>query len=504
MPAGKTFTASTRVLAGNPTATFTSETFTYTAEDEDGDTVDLTFTIVVTAAAVALSFGSETINNQAWVVGTAATVTLPQATGGEGTITYSLSPTLPSGKTFTASTRVLSGNPTGRFTSDTFTYTATDADSNTVELTFTVVVTATAISFASTVANQSWEVGTAVSLTLPTASGGVGSFSYSLTPALPAGVSRSNRVVSGTPTATAAVATYTYTATDSEGVTQTLTFTVVVAAEDETVVTSGNIHVIDNSGDEVAVVPTNTADGVTAIASRTYLLPTQISSPEGGVLVDGNIHVADNTGDEVAVIPTDTADGDRVVADRIYLLPTGITSPRGIAADADGNIHVVNRSSSGSSVAVLPPDTANGVRAVAIRTYLLPTSITSPEGAVDADGNIHFIDNSGDEVAVLPPDTADGVRAVAIRTYLLPTGLNSPRGITLDGDGNLHVANNSGDEVSVIPSDVADGVTAVAIRTYLLPTGITSPRGLGFCSRFRTCCHCSVSTNFTGFNQNTQ
>ena len=480
LPSGKTFTASTRVLAGNPTATFTSETFTYTAEDEDGDTVDLTFTIVVTAAAVALSFGSEAINNQAWVVGTAATVTLPQATGGEGTITYSLSPTLPSGKTFVASTRVLSGNPTGRFTSATFTYTAEDADGTTVDLTFTIVVTATAISFASTVANQSWEVGTAVSLTLPAASGGVGSFSYSLTPALPAGVSRSNRVVSGTPTAVSASATYTYTATDSEGVTQTQTFTIVVAAEDETVVTSGNIHVIDNSGDEVAVVPTNTADGVTAVASRTYLLPTQITSPEGGVLVDGNIHVADNTGDEVAVIPTDTADGDRVVADRIYRLPTGITSPRGIAADADGNIHVVNRSSSGSSVAVLPSDVADGVTAVAIRTYLLPTSITSPEGAVDADGNIHFIDNSGDEVAVLPPDTADGVRAVAIRTYLLPTGLNSPRGITLDGDGNLHVANNSGDEVSVIPSDVADGVTAVAIRTYLLPTGITSPEGLVF------------------------
>ena len=178
------------------------------------------------AAAVALSFGSESINNQAWVVGTAATVTLPQATGGTGTITYSLSPTLlPSGKTFVASTRVLSGNPTGRFTSDTFTYTATDGNSDTVELTFTVVVTAVAITFASNIANQSWVVGTAVNLTLPTASGGVGSFSYSLTPALPAGVSRSNRVVSGTPTATATVATYTYTATDSEGVTQTQTFT---------------------------------------------------------------------------------------------------------------------------------------------------------------------------------------------------------------------------------------------------------------------------------------
>ena len=59
-------------------------------------------------------FGSETIGSQAWAVGTTASVTLPEATGGTGTITYSLSPTTPAGVTFTASTRVLAGNPTGQ------------------------------------------------------------------------------------------------------------------------------------------------------------------------------------------------------------------------------------------------------------------------------------------------------------------------------------------------------------------------------------------------------
>ena len=75
-----------------------------------------------------------------------------------------------------------------------------------------------------------WTVGTAVSLTLPEASGGVGAFTYSLTPTLPAGVSRTVRAVSGTPTTAVNVATYTYTAEDSEGITQTQTFTIVVAA----------------------------------------------------------------------------------------------------------------------------------------------------------------------------------------------------------------------------------------------------------------------------------
>ena len=84
-----------------------------------------------TPAPVALSFGTETVDNQAWEVDTAITsLTLPEATGGNGTITYSLSPALPTGVTFSAGNRRISGTPTGRFASATFTYTATDADNN--------------------------------------------------------------------------------------------------------------------------------------------------------------------------------------------------------------------------------------------------------------------------------------------------------------------------------------------------------------------------------------
>ena len=185
-----------------------------------------------TVNAADLSFGSETVDNQAWVVGTGATVTLPTATGGTGTIVYSLSPTLPAGKTFTAATRVLSGTPTGRFSSATFTYTATDGNDDTVELTFTIVVAATAITFDTSIANQSWVVGTAVNLTMPTVSGGVGAFTYSLTPTLPAGTTftAGTRLVSGTPTTAVASATYTYRATDAEGISASRTFTIVVTA----------------------------------------------------------------------------------------------------------------------------------------------------------------------------------------------------------------------------------------------------------------------------------
>ena len=55
------------------------------------------------------------LDDQAWIVGTAITsLTLPEATGGTGTITYSLSPTTPAGIAFTVGTRVLAGTPIGQ------------------------------------------------------------------------------------------------------------------------------------------------------------------------------------------------------------------------------------------------------------------------------------------------------------------------------------------------------------------------------------------------------
>ena len=212
-----------------------SQVYSFNVVADDGtDTTSVGVSVTAIADTTpALSFGSETIDNQVWEVDTAITsVTLPEATGGTGTITYSLSPTVPAGITFSAGNRRVSGTPTGRFASATFTYTATDGNGATAELTFTIVVTADAITFASTVASQAWVVGTAVSLTLPTASGGVGALTYSLTPTLPSGIifTAGTRALAGNPTGRFTVATFTYTATDAEGITQTQTFTIVVTA----------------------------------------------------------------------------------------------------------------------------------------------------------------------------------------------------------------------------------------------------------------------------------
>ena len=83
------------------------------------------------------------------------------------------------------------------------------------------------------IADQTFTVGEAVNLTLPTAIGGTPPYLYSLTPSLPAGLSfdliaNGPGHIGGTPTAAMPTTPYTYTATDAAAQTASLTFTMTV------------------------------------------------------------------------------------------------------------------------------------------------------------------------------------------------------------------------------------------------------------------------------------
>ena len=88
------------------------------------------------------SFGSATIADQTWTRGTAITdLVLPAATGGNGSLTYSISPALPSGVSLNATTRTVSGTPSSAQASATYTWTATDDETDSASLTFSIEVT---------------------------------------------------------------------------------------------------------------------------------------------------------------------------------------------------------------------------------------------------------------------------------------------------------------------------------------------------------------------------
>ena len=171
----------------------------------------------------ALSFGSATVANQSWTVGQAITaLTLPQATGGSGTISYHISPALPKGLSFDSKTWTVSGAPTEASASATYRYTASDG-STTAMLSFKIEVLeaaaqAQAQDGPSVQSGLSWVTapptllewtqGVAVNVTLPAATGDP-NITYKLSEGggskgaqLPQGITwnASARTLSGTPT----------------------------------------------------------------------------------------------------------------------------------------------------------------------------------------------------------------------------------------------------------------------------------------------------------------
>ena len=82
------------------------------------------------------------VPNQTLTQGEAFRLTLPEASGGNPPLFYSLSPSLPPGLSFNKTDRSLSGTPTQEMGVTTYTYTVTDSDGDKDSLTFVMKVSA--------------------------------------------------------------------------------------------------------------------------------------------------------------------------------------------------------------------------------------------------------------------------------------------------------------------------------------------------------------------------
>ncbi len=250
-------------------ATASTGTVTITAVDDDLDEPDRSVTVsgsasntvgVTGPASKTLTIEDDDTDTAPQITGLVddqsftkdvaiSTLQLPTATGGNGTLSYSISPALPTGLVFDPdpNTLTITGTPTATQPATTYTYTVSDSDGNTADvdrdtLTFSITVQEDAPTLTGPITDQSATQGSPYTsaVAFPEATGVDGTVSYSVTPALPAGLTfdAAVRKLTGTPTAYAATASYTYTATDDEGTasdpsddtTATLTFDLEVIA----------------------------------------------------------------------------------------------------------------------------------------------------------------------------------------------------------------------------------------------------------------------------------
>lgn len=142
---------------------------------------------------------------------------------------YSVSPAMPAGLAINASSGVISGTPTTITPKTVYTVTASNAGEST-STSLTLVVNDVSPTSAYASSYYSFTVGVAANSLVPTSSGGKVT-SWTVNPALPAGLEldSTSGVISGTPTTAAPPASYTVTASNSGGI-ATATLAMAVSA----------------------------------------------------------------------------------------------------------------------------------------------------------------------------------------------------------------------------------------------------------------------------------
>ena len=309
--------------------------------------------------------------------------------------------------------------------------------------------------------------------------------SYSISPALPAGLNfnTGTGVISGTPATGSHNTIYTVTASNCGGNTITTLAIKVSYAATVTATACGSytwhgntyrasgIYTFDSLNvagyDSITtlnltvILPPSafsytTPDSFvvgTAITPLSPVLDTAIKvlgsgfNGPAGLAVDaaGNVYVADNGNNAVKKIAPDGI--------TVTTLGSGFNQPIGVAVDAAGNVYVADAGN--NAVKKIAPD--------GITITTLGSGFNQPEGvAIDAAGNVYVADNGNIAVKKIAPD------GITITT--LGSGFNNPFGVAVDALGNVYVGDNGNNAVKKI---APDGITVTNLGSgFFEPYGV--------------------------------
>ena len=325
--------------------------------------------------------------------------------------------------------------------------------------------------------DQSYTAGAAIApLTLPAASGGDGTLTYTLTPTVP-GLSfdAATRRLTGTPSA-AGAHDMAYTATDADGDTATLRFGIAVRAAgggpagfdldadngraEGVAWAGGRVHVVDRGADKAFAY----GAGGQREAASDFDLDADNGSPTGIAWSGSSFHVVDGADDKVYAYG---ADGRREAASDFDL--HGDNGRAEGVVHAGGRLYVVDRGA--DRVFAYG---AGGQREAAAE-FDLHGDNGSPSGIAWSDGRFYVADATDDKVYAY---TAGGERDAA-SDFDLDGDNGNPAGIAWAG-GAFLVADATDDKVYAYadapgPGGGGEASYGTGDTVATLPTGFWTP-----------------------------
>ena len=429
LPPGLSFNAATGVITGTPTSETPAGSYTVNAANLYGCTTATLSIIVEDTPPSAVAYTS---NPAVYTLGVAIPMNLPSSAGSP-VLSYTVSPPLPSGLALNTKTGVISGTPMIAAPASIYTVTARNGGGfATAALSIAIVdVPPSALAYATNPAI--YPIGAPAANNFPTS---IGSpvLSYSVAPALPAGLvlNPSTGVISGTPTTVSAAANYTVTAMNDAGSCtlglnlsvflpgpQLLVGQVATGVDEYDAITGASIH----ANFVVASVPQ-----AIALSGNTLFVATQ-----------GNNSLGEYNATTGAIIDANFIKGR--------------ATPYGLALS--GNTLFVVDNSRGVVGAY------NASTGAAINASLI-TGLQSPKGIV-LSGNSLFLTINGVKIGVYNATTGAAINANFV------TGLGAAAGLALSGN-TLFVANGS----STNTVGAYNATTGAAINANFI-TGLSSP-----------------------------
>ena len=264
LPSGLSFGTSNGTIWGTPTVIVSGEVFAIWANNSVGSK-STTVNITVNDAVPVLVYSPSSFT---LTKGTAMTTVTPTTSGGT-IVSWSISPTLPTGLAFDTSTGAISGTPTVLSVSAAYTVTATNTGgSDTAAVTIVVNDEVPTIAYSPndlTITNNTASSDLPLS---PTITGSGTITSWAISPALPSGLSfgTSNGTIWGTPTSLMTLKTFTISASNSGG---SVNATVNITVNDEAPDISYNpdwFVLTNNTAMSPTATPTNSGGAIPSTA----------------------------------------------------------------------------------------------------------------------------------------------------------------------------------------------------------------------------------------------